>query len=77
MDSFEQREAKIRALKRWAVVRKSVLPTKDEFMNKANRGKKEWLKQSPNLVCLGVQEYTLPTRHVRMQNKGRLFYNDN
>ena len=44
MDSFEKREAKLRALKRWAVVRKSVLPTQDEFMNKANRGKKEWVK---------------------------------
>jgi Ca2+-binding EF-hand superfamily protein len=43
MDSFERREAKLRAVKRWAVVRKSVLPTKDEFMNKANRGKKDWV----------------------------------
>tara|TARA_B100000902_G_C26468380_1_gene508896 strand:- start:23 stop:211 length:189 start_codon:yes stop_codon:yes gene_type:complete len=31
--------------------------------------KDTYLKNSPNLVCLGVQEYTLPTRHVRMQNK--------
>tara|TARA_B100000965_G_scaffold29825_1_gene22058 strand:- start:5774 stop:5962 length:189 start_codon:yes stop_codon:yes gene_type:complete len=31
--------------------------------------KTQWLKQSPNLVCLGVQEYDLPTRHVRMNNK--------
>jgi len=31
--------------------------------------KKAYLKKSPNLVCLGEQEYTLPTRHVRMQNQ--------
>ena len=31
--------------------------------------KTQWLKQSPNLVCLGEQEYDLPTRHVRMQNQ--------
>ena len=33
--------------------------------------KTKWLKQSPNLVCLGIQEYMLPTRHVRMQNKDK------
>ena len=31
--------------------------------------KKQWLKQSPNLICLGVHEYTLPTRHVRMNSE--------
>jgi hypothetical protein len=31
--------------------------------------KKQYLKNAPNIVCLGEQEYTLPTRHVRMANK--------
>ena len=34
MDSFERREAKLRAQEKWAVVRKSVLPEKDEFLEK-------------------------------------------
>ena len=45
MDSFERREAKLRAQEKWAVVRKSVLPEKDEFLEKANKGKsEEWLE---------------------------------
>ena len=36
----------MRAMKHWAVVRKSVLPEKDEFLEKANKGKtEEWLEQ--------------------------------
>mgnify|MGYP001182473295 CR=1 FL=1 len=31
--------------------------------------KEHWLTFSPNITCIGIQEYTLPTRHVRMQNK--------
>jgi hypothetical protein len=31
--------------------------------------KQQWLINSPGFKCLGEQEYTLPTRHVRMQNK--------
>ena len=31
--------------------------------------KQKWLINSPGFKCLGEQEYTLPTRHVRMQNK--------
>ena len=31
--------------------------------------KKAYQEKSPNLICLGEQEYTLPTRHVRMQNQ--------
>ena len=35
----------MRAMKHWAVVRKSVLPEKDEFLEKANKGKtEEWLE---------------------------------
>ena len=45
MDSFERREAKLRAQQKWAVVKKSVLPEKDEFLEKANKGKiEEWLE---------------------------------
>jgi Ca2+-binding EF-hand superfamily protein len=45
MDSFERREATLRAQQKWAVVKKSVLPEKDEFLEKANKGKtEEWLE---------------------------------
>jgi len=33
--------------------------------------KEQWLKNSPNITCIGIHEYTLPTRHVRMQNKDK------
>jgi Ca2+-binding EF-hand superfamily protein len=43
IDAFARREAAQRAKKRWAVVRKSVLPTKDEFMDKVNTGNTSWM----------------------------------
>jgi len=37
------------------------------------RKKDVYVSSNPNLVCLGEQEFTLPTRHVRMQNKEEEF----
>ena len=40
-----------------------------EMFFDSDEQRKQWLKNSKHWVCLGPLEYTLPTRHVRMQNK--------
>ena len=31
--------------------------------------KTRYLENAPNIICLGEQQFALPTRHVRMVNK--------
>tara|TARA_Y100001937_G_C7041282_1_gene294708 strand:- start:37 stop:207 length:171 start_codon:yes stop_codon:yes gene_type:complete len=40
-----------------------------EMFFDCERQLKRWLEDNPAFVNLGKNEYTLPTRHVRMQNK--------
>ena len=69
----------MRAMKHWAVVRKSVLPEKDEFLEKANKGKtEEWLehwkkrrktqtklKQLMRYLRLAVRDFNVKDMFIR------------